>query len=41
MRRLLVALLGMLIGYPVFAFGGYFAWGYFQTTISTPASKPA
>jgi hypothetical protein len=30
MRRLLLALLGMLIGYPVFAFAGYFAIGLFS-----------
>jgi hypothetical protein len=30
MRRLLAALLGILIGYPVFAFAGYFAIGLFS-----------
>jgi hypothetical protein len=30
MRRLLAALLGMLVGYPVFAFAGYWAIGLFS-----------
>jgi hypothetical protein len=30
MRRLLAALLAMLIGYPVFAFAGYWAIGLFS-----------
>jgi hypothetical protein len=31
MRRFLAALLGMLIGYPVFAFAGYWAVGLFSS----------
>jgi hypothetical protein len=31
MRRFLAALLGMLIGYPVFAFAGYWAIGLFSS----------
>jgi hypothetical protein len=30
MRRFLTALLGLLIGYPVFAFAGYWAIGLFS-----------
>jgi hypothetical protein len=36
MRRLLLALLGMLIGYPVFAFGGYLAIGLFSSNHFDP-----
>ena len=31
MRRFLAALLGMLIGYPLFAFAGYWAVGLFSS----------
>jgi hypothetical protein len=32
MRRFLAALLGMLVGYPIFAFAGYFAIGLFSNS---------
>jgi hypothetical protein len=36
MRRILTALLGMLIGYPVFAFAGYGAIGLFSNNHFDP-----
>jgi hypothetical protein len=36
MRRLLAALLGMLIGYPVFAFAGYWLIGLFSNNHFDP-----
>jgi hypothetical protein len=41
MRRTFAALLGLLIGYPVFAFAGYWAIALFSSNGLIVPSKPA